>query len=302
MSSGCIEDLLKGVSPQLGGQGGNTGNEGSASGGKHARLGVGESWRNGSGEGVERVFEALESGVEGGGDGPQGGSALIARRREGASRIAQEGLTSGGIGSDAPRGQKGAGGTQGEAVPADRVGQRKLISFGDGGEGQGDRERQRPAIEALGQIGGEPARQEETAFDPAGLVAEELADGGKGQAVFIDERGDDAGLVHGAGGLGRRIGGEEAGLERGARNGFDHDVELAAPFRVAGMHEALEAVDHFERPIRQGGDADRQGGERGDDVGALAPEGGEADAQSIDGDGGARGGHGAFFSPGKASS
>ena len=68
------------------------------------------------------------------------------------------------------------------------------------------------------------------------------------------------------------------------------------------MHEALETVDHFERPVGQGGDADRQGGERGDDVGALAPEGGEADAQSVDGDGGAGGGHGAFFASGNASS
>ncbi|MBI3725025.1 hypothetical protein HY251_13880, partial [bacterium] len=136
----------------------------------------------------------------------------------------------------------------------------------------GGRHADPPLIEGGGHAIGEVAGEREAGLDPSLLPSEELGDLLHAQRVLVDERGDDAGFVHGACGAAGLVGGKQEGL--GERRGriLDQDGDVGA---IGPLGQALEAVDHLQAAV-EAGDADRHGRQVPRRVGALPPQCGEA--------------------------
>ena len=157
-------------------------------------------------------------------------------------------------------------------MAADGVGQAHLVGAREGGDGESGGEGEAAGIESDRQLGDEAAGQRQAAPDPGLLAAEELGDGGQGEAVLVGERIDDAGLVHGAEGLPGRVGREETRLGGRAGDVLDDNGDLAEP--LAGpAGQALEAVEDLEGAVGGEGDAQRQRREIGLAVGPRPPQG-----------------------------
>lgn len=250
----------------------DAGGQPAAAGLHDAPLGIGEAGEVGLGESVEVPLDGLVSGGPVGGGCAERGGPLVGDAGQGGAGIAEKGLAGGGVRGAAEGGEEGLRFPGGEGVTADGVGQAKLVGAGEGGDGEGGGEGEAAGIEADGQLGDEAAGEREAPTDPGLLAAEELGDGGQGEAVLVGKRGGDAGLVHGAEGLAGGVGGEEARLGGGAGDGFDDDGNCREPVsNPAG--QALEAVEDLEGAVGGGGDAQRERREIGPAVGPSAPQG-----------------------------
>jgi hypothetical protein len=137
---------------------------------------------------------------------------LVAAWLRGA-RIAQERFLAGGVDRRAVGGEERFRLARGEGVAFDGLGEPSLLRGGEDRQSTRHREGQSAAIDARVQIRREAAREREAAVDPGGPLAQEFGDRGHGELV-VHERGHDAGLVNGAGGLGRSVGLEKPRLHR----------------------------------------------------------------------------------------
>jgi hypothetical protein len=156
-------------------------------------------------------------------------------------------------------------------MAADGVGETELLGTGKGGEGKGRGEGEAAGVEADAQLGGEAAGQRQAPLDPGLLAAEELGDGG-GRETLLFKRKHDAGLIHGAEGLGGRVGGEETRLGGGAGDVLDDDGDLAES--LAGpVGQALEAVEDLEGAVGGAGDAQGHRGQGAFAIGPRPPQG-----------------------------
>jgi len=133
-------------------------------------------------------------------------------------------------------------------VAPDRVGEAPLLPRGEGRKSDGHGEAEAPGIEPHLELSREPPRENEPALDPGLPPPQDLPDRQGGESVLLVEGRDDAGLVHGARGLSRRVGLEEAGLERDGASGLEDDGDLSAALR-APAGQALESVDDLEGAV-----------------------------------------------------
>jgi hypothetical protein len=138
-------------------------------------------------------------------------------------------------------------------------------------------------IQAEAESRRKPAGQGQAPLDPGLLPAEDLPYGGDREAVVLEERPDDVGLVHGADRPGGGIGRQEPRFHRHSRGALDHDGDLPAALRGPGG-QALEAVDHLVDAVAGGGDAEGKRREEGAFVAALAAKHAQARLDPPDGD------------------
>lgn len=213
----------------------------------------------------------------------EGRRARFGPRRLGGAGIAQEGLPHGAVRDGVVGGEERGGLAGGEGVPADHLGQLHLLALRAGTEGERRGHREASVVEAETERGSELSGEGEAALDPSALLPEQLSDGRDGQAVVIDERTGDVGLVHRPDRAGRRVGGEEPRLEGDARGLLDDDGDLLAPVGHPN-HEALEAVDHLVDAVAGGSDADRKRRQERPRVAPLAAEAPERSPEPVHGD------------------
>jgi hypothetical protein len=246
-----------------------------------ATFALGKAGQIESGEFLEVAFDGVEAGLDLARAGTEGRGA--GRRGIGsAAWIAQQALARGRVGG-APGGEERPGLARAETVLLDRIGETPLLGRREGAKGVGRAGGEQIRVEASDELGRELASQDEAAFDPAATVAEELADGRRGEAVIVGEGADDARLVHGAGGAARGVGLEEQGLGRDPGGILDHGGDAMEALGFPGG-EPLVAVDEVEDAVADGRDADRHRGEERGPVGASAAQRGERRAQGVDGD------------------
>jgi hypothetical protein len=195
ISSGVIDGLL---------EKGEFGHELTPAGFEDAPLRVGERGEVRGRELVERAFEVVEARGDRGGGGAQRRGTLRVLLRQRASRIAQKRLARGAVGH-AVGGEQRLRLARRERVSLDGPGEAHLLRGAEHRQRASHREREASAVDARGELGREPAREREARLDPVLLLPEELGDRADGEVV-VGERGDDARLVHGAGGLRGRVG------------------------------------------------------------------------------------------------
>jgi hypothetical protein len=236
-----------------------------------ASLGIGKAGEIGAGKRIETPVDGLVAGVPVGGDGAERRRPLIGQAGLCGARIAQEGLAGRRVGKGAVGGQEGLRFPGGKGVTANGVGQPHLIGAWEGGDGEGGGKGEAASIETDCQFGDKTSGQRQPALDPGLLAAEELGDRGQGEAVFVRERCDDAGLVHGAEGLAGGVGSEEPRLGGRAGDGLDEDGDFAEPF-ANPEGQSLEAVEDLEGAVGGGGDANGERREIGLTVGPRAPQ------------------------------
>lgn len=183
---------------------------------------------------------------------------MIARAGLGGSRIAEQGLAGEGIGGGGAVGDDerlSLAGAQGVAL--DGVGQPPLFRGAEAGEEVGHADRESSVVDPCGQFGGELAGQGKTALDPAAAAAEQAGDGGDREPVVVRQGAHDPRLVHGAGGLRRRVGFEEPRLAHRPRGILDHRGDVRPP--IAGPpRQALEAVDDLVGAVGARDHTDRE--------------------------------------------
>jgi hypothetical protein len=167
-------------------------------------------------------------------------------------------------------------------VALDGLGEPSLLRGGEERQGARQSEGQPAAIDARAQIRREAAREGEAALDPGGLLAQELGDQGHRVPVVMGEGKHDAGFVHGAGGFGRLVGDQQAGLHRRALDGLHNDGDLLATLGDPGG-QTLEAVEDLVGTVGGPGDAQRQGCQLSS-VRVLAAQGSEGRAKAFDRD------------------
>jgi hypothetical protein len=156
-------------------------------------------------------------------------------------------------------------------VSADCVGETALLPGGKAAQSQGDREGHVSGVEAILQLGSQPPRQEQAPFHPSLFARQKLGDGVRREAVLLRQRGDHAGLIHGAGGLGRRVGLEQAGLAADPRNRLDDHGYLAQAIGTP-LCQTLETVEHLEVSVVPLSHAQRQGSQVAVPVGASTAQ------------------------------
>jgi len=245
-----------------------------------AALAFGKAGKFELGQGVELALEEVETGFDlarGGTEGRGVGGDGIA----GAARVAQERFASRRVG-DAPGGEERLGLARAQGVRLDGVGEAALLGGAEGAESDRGARGQASGVEARGRFGRELGAEDEATLHPAASMAEELAERVGRKLVLVYQRAGDARFVHGAGGLARGVGFEDAGLDGDAGGVLDDDRDVGKALGGPGV-EALEAVEDLEGAVRDGRDADRQRGERGAGVGARAAQGGVRGAQRADG-------------------
>lgn len=244
---------------------------------------------------MEEVVEGLLDEVElrgpVGGDGPQGGDPLVGDAGLGGSRVAQERLAGDVVRRRAVGGQEGLGLAGGEGVAGDDLGQAPLLGLGEGAQRERRGEGEAAPVETLADLRGEAPGQEEASLDPPFLVAQQLGDRADGEAVLVGQGGGDAGLVHGAGRLGGRVGLEEPGLESDAGGGLDDDGDLATSLG-SPPGQALEAVEDLIEAVAEGGDAEGKRGQGPLALRSLAAQGGQGGLEAVEGEVEDEGGHG----------
>lgn len=277
VSSGGWEPVPGGLAEQVG--------EGTALGLEAAPLGVGEA----GGRQVEvaqveqRSTHALEALLEVGGEAADG-RAAVQLGAQGGQGVAQEvaALALGVGGTEG--GDEGQGLALREAVPQHAGEQRLLVLGADGGQGVAERGADASLVEPGSRGLAEARGQGVATGDPGLAAAEQAGDGGEGEAVVAHERVDDARLVHGAEGAGRRVGAQEQGLALERRAGpLDDDGDCGGAC-LGPARQALEAVDDLEGAVLARDDAEGQLGEAGGRLGAARAraQGGQARAQPLD--------------------
>jgi hypothetical protein len=225
----------------------------------------------------------IEARLEFAGRGAEGRDGARARSRHGAARVPQQRLAGGRVAGRAPGGEDGLGLPRAQAVARHGVRQARLVATRQRRQGRGRGGGEAAGVDVRCDVGREPPAKREPAIDPPPAAAEQLADLGRREVIVLGERADDAGLVHGAQGLPRGIGLEQAGLGYDAGGVFhDHGHVRAAVMGPVG--EALEAVEHLVGALPGRRDAQGQRGEGARRIGARPPERRQRGGESIDRD------------------
>ena len=159
-------------------------------------LGIGESGEVRGRELVQHAIDVIEARGDLGGAAAQRGGALLGASRLGASRIAQERLARGPVGA-AIRGQECLRLARGKGVTLDGAGEADLLALGERAQGDPQREREAPAVDARAQVLRQAPPERQAALHPLRLAPQELGDRGRREAVLAGERRHNASLVHG---------------------------------------------------------------------------------------------------------
>lgn len=253
------------------GEGKDLGGQPAAAGLQDTSLGVGKAGEIGAGQRVQVALDGPETGGPVGGGGAERRSALVGHAGLRGTGIAQQRLAGNGVRGAATGDEESFRLPRGEGVAADGVGEARLLGAREGGDRERCREDEAAGVEAYSQLGGQAASQRQAALDPGFFAAQQLGDGGGSESLFLYDGDHDAGLVHGAEGLGGGVGGQQPRFGRGARDGLDDDGDLPEP--LAGpMGQALEAVENLEGTVGGGGDPERQRREIGLAVGPRPPQ------------------------------
>ncbi len=139
----------------------------------------------------------------------------------------------------------------------DRLGKTDLVLRGEGSEPVGEGHGKPSRIDGFAQRLLQVFCQGVAFAGPGTLTAQELGRRSQGEAVVVNQRSNDPGLVHGrerfAGGIGLKQ--EDLGV---AVYRFDHYREFFLS-GVLGGAQSLESVDHFKAPwhLRRGDHAKR---------------------------------------------
>ena len=181
--------------------------------------------------------------------------------RLGAPGVAQDCFLRGSVDRRTVGGEERLRLARGEGVALDGLGKPSLLGGGEDRQRAGERERQSAAVDARGEVGRESAGEGQATVHPGVLLAQELRDRGHGVSVLVGEGQNDAGLVHGADGLGRRVGLEKPRLHGGAVDRLDHDGHFGAAF-PSPEGQALEAVEDLAGAVAGPGDAQRESRQR----------------------------------------
>jgi len=200
----------------------------------------------------------------------QGGVVLLRPGRDAGSWVPQEVFPDPTHRRGPVRGKEGEGLAGPQRVPVGDLRQADLFLLAEGAEREGHGERQAPRVEARLELRGEPAEDRDPLVDPAGPVAEELADRFGAQAVLVDVRCDDAGLVHGARRPPGGVGLEHPRLVEERVDLLDDHRRLAQALPLTPP-QPLEAVDHLVGPARLLPDPDGKRRQRVPRVGSVAP-------------------------------
>jgi len=180
--------------------------ESPAAGLKDPAFDIGKAREVGRDELVKRLLRGLEALLDLGGRGPKRRDVLVAGLALGAKGVAQESLAGDAVSDGAVGRKEGLGLARRQGVAFDRRGKLELGAVIVGAELQGHRQRQGAPINSPAELWRQAAGEGETAIDPGLLVTEKPGDTWQGELVVVQERGDDAGLVHGAGGLAGGVG------------------------------------------------------------------------------------------------
>lgn len=259
---------------------------------EHPALDVPERRKIGAGEFVQSAFEFEETALQGGSGPAQGRAALVGLRRHGALGIAEEGLLGDCVRRGAIGRQEGKRLTGAKPVATDHLGQAHLLPLPEDAQGQRHRKGKRFLIQAPGELRGELSGKEEPAVGPGLLLPQEPPGRLGREAVLLDERPDDAGLVHGPEGAHGGVGLQHPGLRGDPLDGLDDNGDLGAALAFPD-DEALEAVEDFEHTVLGGRDADRERRQRFRAIGALPAKRPERGPQAVDRDVKDEGRHGA---------
>lgn len=165
----------------------------------------------------------------------------------------------------------------------DGVGQASLVADREGAERIGDGGGQAARVDARGEFGCEFSSQRQAALGPATPVTKTAGNGQRREPVLLGQGVRDTRLVHGSGGLARRIGGEESRLARGSRGVFQDDGNGSAAFLVPAF-EALEAIEDLVRVVVVGSGANRQRRQLAVVVRVRAPQAREGGSKGGDGE------------------
>lgn len=196
--------------------------------------------------------------------------------------IPKQALPGGRIGSH-PVGLEESQGLLGrQPVSGSSVPEPKLQAAFEGAQSARHREPEDPQIQEILELKLELPHEEESPGNPGLLASEDLPHRRGCEAVLVHERCDDARLVHGAQCPPRRVGAEEARLERGSGGRLHDDRDLRAALLLPAL-EALEAVDDLVRSALELGDPQRQLGKRRSDAAAHASQAAKRGPQPLDG-------------------
>jgi len=220
-------------------------------------LGVGKSGEAQGRQLAQGVLERVELRGDLGRARSQRRAPLVQGRRRRASGITHERFAGGRVRGGTIGGEERLSLARRERVLVDRVAEPLLLDAAQGAQRQGHRQREPSAIEPRRELRGQPPRERQPALDPEGLSSEVLGDRGFGEPVLVAQGGDDAGFVHGAGGLGGRIRVQKPRLH--GPEGVDrlHDDRGFGAALGAPESQSLESVKDFER-IPRGRHAKRQ--------------------------------------------
>lgn len=208
------------------------------------------------GEFREPSFQGFEARLDLGCSDPQRRCPLISRNRFSIARIAEQALSSSGIGGH-PVGLEERQGVPGrETMAGRRRPEAGLRAALERAERASHGEPKSSVVEQCLQLRVELSEEKETPRYPGCLSSEELRDGGDAEAILVEERGDDVSLVHGTHAAPGRVRGEHRCLHRAARDRLDHDRDLGLPLAPPAS-ETLEAVDDLVVPGVDFRDPDR---------------------------------------------
>jgi hypothetical protein len=258
-----------------------SGNELAPSGFEDAALGIRESGEVRGGELAQRALDVVEARGDLGGGAAQRGSPWLGGSRLGGSRIPQERLPRGLVGT-AIGGQERLRLARGEQVALDGAGEPELLPGGERREGAGQRERQAAAVNSRGQVLRQTPAERQAALHPLRLSTQELGDRGRRVTVLAGERRHDPSLVHGAGGLGGRIGLEQPRLGGGAPDRLDDDGHVGAIF-PSPAGQAFETIEDLKGAVLALGHAQRHRRQVAR-LSAGAPQRRERRPEALDGD------------------
>lgn len=160
-------------------------------------LGIAESGEVRGRELVKHAIDVIEARGDLGGAAAQRRGALLGASRLGAPGIAQERLARSRIGA-AIRGQERLRLAGGERVALGGAGEADLLALGERAQGDPQREREAPAVDARTQVLRQTPPQGQAPLHPLRLAPQELGDRGRREAVLAGERRHNASLVHGA--------------------------------------------------------------------------------------------------------
>lgn len=182
----------------------------------------------------------------------------LALGTHGGDRLAQDPVALGVALGRAERGDEDLGLATTEVMASGRVERGALEPLGERAQREPQPHADLACVERALPAWREVAGEREAARGPRALLPGAPGDVQEREAVLVDERGDDARLVHGAERARRRVRREqEQLLVGGGARGLDDDLDVR---RTSGaqLGQELEAVDDLVGPVARGHGPERQ--------------------------------------------